>query len=248
MDLLTWCAIIFIIFGIYGIAQGVEISEEISKKRKAIETNLSDIPDFTVTQKVIGVDATTGLAIDEARKKVCLIDHRKQDVSCRIFTYEDLLSSELFEDGLTITKTVRSSQIGAALIGGVALGAVGAIIGGLSGKTTVSEKVKRIDLRLTVNDTQSPVHDVNFLNGEMTHESPIYQSAVKTSRHWQGLIEVLIKRADMEDRENLASMSQTPPISVADELKKLADLRDSGVLSAEEFQQQKAKLLGSLDI
>jgi hypothetical protein len=33
-------------------------------------------------------------------------------------------------------------------------------------------------------------------------------------------------------------------IAVADELAKLAALRDSGVLSAEEFDAQKAKLLG----
>jgi hypothetical protein len=36
----------------------------------------------------------------------------------------------------------------------------------------------------------------------------------------------------------------TPMIAVADELAKLAALRDSGVLSAEEFDAQKAKLLG----
>jgi hypothetical protein len=34
------------------------------------------------------------------------------------------------------------------------------------------------------------------------------------------------------------------PVSTADELKKLAELRDAGVLSDEEFDAQKAKLLG----
>jgi hypothetical protein len=34
------------------------------------------------------------------------------------------------------------------------------------------------------------------------------------------------------------------PVSVADELKKLAELRDAGILSAEEFDVQKARLLG----
>lgn len=38
---------------------------------------------------------------------------------------------------------------------------------------------------------------------------------------------------------------QTAPASNADELKKLAELRDSGVLSAEEFDAQKRKLLRS---
>jgi hypothetical protein len=42
-----------------------------------------------------------------------------------------------------------------------------------------------------------------------------------------------------------APVAATPPVSsIADELAKLAALKDSGVLSAEEFDTQKAKLLG----
>jgi hypothetical protein len=39
-------------------------------------------------------------------------------------------------------------------------------------------------------------------------------------------------------------MPPAQPGSVADELKKLVELRDAGVLSAEEFDAQKAQLLG----
>lgn len=38
--------------------------------------------------------------------------------------------------------------------------------------------------------------------------------------------------------------AQAPPLSIADELVKLAALKDQGVLSAQEFEQQKARLLG----
>lgn len=241
MDFLILMGIVFVLAIVAGIFQAVETS----KKKKSMEAYLSDIPDFSATQKVIGDDGTTGLAIDEQRKKVCLIDHRQQNVSCRVVTYKDLLSSEIFEDGATVTKTVRSSQIGGALVGGLALGGVGAIIGGLSGKTKTSGKVKRIDLRITVNDTQSPLHDVNFLNVETKQDGFIYQGAMKAARHWHGLVEVLIRRADTDDQENLATISQPQLSSVADELKKLADLRDSGILSVEEFQQQKTRLLGA---
>jgi hypothetical protein len=37
----------------------------------------------------------------------------------------------------------------------------------------------------------------------------------------------------------------SPPVDVADQLRKLAELRDQGILSEEEFAAQKAKLLGS---
>jgi hypothetical protein len=38
---------------------------------------------------------------------------------------------------------------------------------------------------------------------------------------------------------------QTTPTSSADELKKLAELKDSGILTADEFEAQKRKLLRS---
>jgi Short C-terminal domain len=37
---------------------------------------------------------------------------------------------------------------------------------------------------------------------------------------------------------------EKPPISVADELEKLATLKEKGILNADEFDAQKRKLLG----
>ena len=159
-----------------------------------------------------------------------------------------MLSSEIFVDGETITKTARGSQLGGALIGGLALGGVGAIIGGLSGKTRSSEKVKRVDLRITVNSTKSPLHDINFMDIEGKKDGIVYKSAMDQARHWHGLIAVLIKMADNEDssKEGFESLSKEKgdsTASLADELSKLSDLRDKGVLSEEEFSIQKQKLL-----
>ena len=42
----------------------------------------------------------------------------------------------------------------------------------------------------------------------------------------------------------LMQAQQPPPGLVADELRKLAELREEGVLSEEQFSQQKARLLG----
>jgi hypothetical protein len=222
-------------------------SKKALKKQKMMVNHLSLVKEFSASKQVLGSDGKTGLAIDEQRKKICLIDCRLETVSHRVISYKDLLSSEIFEDGTTITKTVRSSQVGSALIGGLALGGIGAIIGGLSGKTQTSGKVNRVDLRLTVNDTNAPLHDINFLEiDNVKKDEPIYKATMQYVRQWHGLLEILIKRADIEDKENaLSSISQNQTGSIADEIKKLAELRDAGLLSSEEFQQQKAKLLGT---
>jgi hypothetical protein len=223
-----------------------EILEKDVEPRITIKEYLSKIENFSTTQKFIGVKNRFGFAVDEERKKICLIDGMCKDIEPKIISYHDLLSVELLEDSETITKTERSSQIGGALIGGLALGGIGAVIGGLSGRTETTGKVGKIILRLIVNDMAKPIHEVYFLNLEngIGKKSSRYQDAIQKARHWHSLMEIVIKRADMEDKENAVNnIVKTSQNSVADEIKKLAELRDTGILSDTEFQQQKEKLL-----
>lgn len=219
-----------------------------SKRKQEMESKLKSLPDFNPTQQVMGCDGESGLAVDEPRKKICLITHNGAFVSQRIINYKDIFSVELFEDGTSITKTVRSSQIGGVVVGGLLLGGVGALVGGLSGKTETSGKVKRIDLRLIVNDTNAPLHDVAFMNVGGEKDGIIYTQAIPVARRWHGIVEVLIKRADSEEKSLQNSKRQIQPAlpnaSVADEIKKLAELHHSGVLTSDELQQQKSRLLG----
>jgi hypothetical protein len=219
-----------------------------SNKKKGMEEKFAALDDFTPSQKIMGNDGNSGISVDEGRKKICLIKQNTGNIALDVLTYSDILSSEVFEDGMTITKTARGSQLGGVLIGGLALGGVGAIIGGLSGKKTSSDKVNRIDLRITVNRTSSPVHDINFMNIKGKKNGIIYNAAMQQARHWHGLLEVLIKRADSEDiaKEGggVNESTQMPSKgSVADELVKLAQLQKQGMLTDAEFKAQKAKLL-----
>jgi hypothetical protein len=52
------------------------------------------------------------------------------------------------------------------------------------------------------------------------------------------------RRRDEEMRAYVRDAASTSGASTADELTKLAALRDSGTITADEFEQQKAKLLG----
>lgn len=173
MDFWGWVLLIVVIAGIL-IAQDVAVSN----KKRTMERKLRSLPDFSPTQKIMGNNGDTGLAIDEERKKVVLIKNGPAGVDLKPITYRDVLSSEIFVDGETITKTARGSQLAGALIGGLALGGVGAIIGGLSGKTRSSEKVKRVDLRITVNDTKSPLHDINLMDKMDIKDGIIYKSVM----------------------------------------------------------------------
>lgn len=240
------------------------------RKQDALKTTVRSVSDFTPDHEFVGVDGNSSIAVDSTRGRVCLVDqgsgaagslgaslialsgpgHSTAGMShgkTRVVTYRDLLAVEICEDGEAVTKTVRSSQIGGALVGGIALGGVGLLLGGLTGKRITKQNVKRIDLRLIVNDVSAPTHSVNFLNNETKQGSFLYKQAIEKARHWHALVEVLIKRADSEDARQAGAGSSSPvearSIPIADELKKLAQLRADGVLTDEEFQAQKKKLL-----
>jgi type VI protein secretion system component VasK len=51
------------------------------------------------------------------------------------------------------------------------------------------------------------------------------------------------QRQDEEARHYIQQAAASAPASTADQLAKLADLRDRGVISAEEFEREKAKVL-----
>lgn len=241
---LGWILFVIAIAFVWGIFLTLDREK---KKRAEAEVHIGNIANFTATQKIMGSDVSTGLAVDEPRQKICLISDG--GATTRIFDYKDILSVEVFEDGVSITKTQRGSQLGGVLVGGLLLGGVGAILGGLSGGKRTAEKINRIDLRLVVNSTSAPLHDVRLLSFESKKDGVIYQTAMQQARHWHRLIEILIKRADEEDKPLLVANTSAPvaqPITfVADELKKLAELKTLGVLTQAEFDSQKSRLLGN---
>jgi len=53
------------------------------------------------------------------------------------------------------------------------------------------------------------------------------------------------QQQDQEFRQYVQQAAASSPASTADQLTKLADLRDRGVISAEEFDREKAKILAS---
>jgi len=53
------------------------------------------------------------------------------------------------------------------------------------------------------------------------------------------------QKQDQEFRQYVQQAAASTPASTADQLAKLADLRDRGVISAEEFEREKAKVLGT---
>lgn len=216
---------------------GVMQADAKKKKRVTLESAFDSQDGLMATHRFAGEDCKTAIAVDESARKVCLL---KSPDQMDVYAYEDVLSCEVFEDGESVTKTVRSSQALGAILGGIAFGGVGALVGGLSGAKKSQGKVRRIDIRIVVNDMKSPIHDVCFLDTETPKNGSLYTAASERARFWSGLLSVAMKQGT-EGSSSPGTEAVRP--SASDEIRALAKLRDDGLLTDEEFSAQKAKVL-----
>jgi hypothetical protein len=237
-DIAIWI-VLPVVLGIVAIGFAITLAGMRSK----VNALVTALPGFQANRKTFGEDGLQGILIDENARKVCLTAVGPPPW-VKVFEYRDILAVEILEDGQSLTKTIRTSQAAGAILGGLLLGPVGALAGALTaGKKTVN-KVRSVDLKIVVNDSSRPVHVVKFLQGECDRTSFVYGSAIAEAREWHGLLMVLIEQADREEAPPVSAPAPSPTASsVADELTKLADLRDRGALTATEFEQQKATLL-----
>ena len=164
-------------------------------RRCLLHDILLDVKGFAPSQHIIGDDEFSALAVDEVRNAICLISiaDNKQH---RVISCAELESVELLEDDISITKTSRSA-------------AGGVLVRWDGNQQPAGDHARRITLRLRVSDSQSPVHDVMFLNMRVPRDGMLYRQSMDRALQWVGIVDALIKRADAEDQ---ASQSSAVPL------------------------------------
>jgi len=188
-----------------------------------------------------GQRENTTIAISNDRKKLFVTGLGEfTDLTLDISKITEV---ELRADETSITKTARGSQLLGAAVGGVLLGGVGAVIGGLSGKKISVSDIKSLELHIKLNDFKNSSHSIlvwkkNF--GLTKSPSPVEQCQ-RTAQELIEKLDILIndgvqKRTQLEIGAN--------DTSTVDELGKLHQLFEKGVLNEQEFKALKAKLLG----
>lgn len=227
----------------------VYINSKAAKKKEEHQNYMysesNKLKDIKATQSIGSYTGECRVLIDKKKNKFSVVGYSQgKIIPTKVYNYKDLLEVEILEDGDSTIKTSRGSQIGGMLIGGLMLGGVGAIIGGLSGKKKQIDTVERIDLKIIVNDMKNPIFVLNVFQSYtgVKKTSLDYIKYKEQSQKWYSLLKIIIKKADeMDNKENKSASSHN--LSIADEIIKLKKLRDEGILSEQEFKEQKNKLL-----
>lgn len=186
IEYVVYACILFILFALWRFA----------KQGRAVLAELRGTKGFSASQFYVGTDNASGIAYEETTGRFLIIVDRADQYLKAILNPQDIVSVELFEDGNSITKTMRRSQLSGAVIGGLLAGGIGAIIGGLSGKTKTEETINRIELRIVVADSQNPVCDIVFLWTKVPKGGLLYTMSSGKARHWHALLSMAIRATE----------------------------------------------------
>ena len=170
------------------------------------------------------------------------------------FNYSDIIEVSYEENGSQLYTKSAGRTVGGAIVGGFLMGGAGAVVGGLSGASKQNKEIKNMDIKILLRSTSRTSCVLHFkdvdrvLKTKDDADRRLYETYVKNANQAKDVLSVIIdnaKQASTPIAQPIAQPVVAPASSsVADELAKLAKLKADGILTEEEFQAQKSKLLG----
>ncbi|WP_397537856.1 hypothetical protein [Rummeliibacillus pycnus] len=143
------------------------------------------------------------IGMDTENKRVTIIqgyyvneyDYNSYYYKDHIIDFNNIMETEIIQNGVLITETSRGSQLGGAIVGGVLAGGVGAVIGGLSGSTKTEEETKSIELGIFVNDLENPYYKITFYSQYSSEAENISKErALQECKEWFSILKYIINQ------------------------------------------------------
>ncbi len=162
--------------------------------------------------------------------------------------FEELIDYSITEDGEMIT----SGRAGAATVGALLGGVTGAVIGSSMSKKT-KQMVEQLDIILSYDGLDAQMDSIHLVNHSIAKSSDEYRQIITVCNQIESVLKQILNEKEMlleptEDNINKSERGARAiyAFSIADEILKFRDLADKQIISEEEFEEQKKKLL-SLD-
>lgn len=157
--------------------------------------------DIPLNDSFLGDDGISGISVLESQNRIAIIKRTNlnESFSPKFIDFNKIIESSIKEDGETVTKTNRGSQVAGTLVGGALAGGVGAVVGGLGAKQTATESVRKITLEIVIDDLRSPIYEIVFFISPtpLSKSESIYKQVYSNANKWHKMISIILKRNEI---------------------------------------------------
>ncbi len=231
--------VIGLIFCIYAIS----IQNELKEKHSELWKNYIDsLENFTISHRI---DAPFFILLfDDSQRKFIIIKFTIDgELVDNKFSYDEIMSIEVIKNGRTCYTRSFLDTTGRAIVGGALAGNVGGLIGGITSSTTSKEIVSEIIIKWHIRNIDCPT-----VLGEIHKGSTIESTDYKYTLAMEKADEIIDLFSVIIDNVNRnCEVKEELSMSIADELHKMLKLKDQGILTEDEFEKQKQRLLQQID-
>ena len=156
----------------------------------------------------------------------------------RVFEFSELRSFELIEDDAQVV----GGGVGMALAGGAFFGPLGAVSGAMVGGKKTKKTVENLILQMNFNNLDMPCIFIPYITKTVKVSSNDYRKALAAARETISCLELIVDNDPQPVIEVVEeSVSSNDPY---EELKKLKELVDMGIITQDEFDRKKQEILG----
>ncbi len=199
---------------------------------------------FIPSQMFLSPDGNSGLAVNEQSHQICLLG--KPSRPPQILPISKLIGSVLVKNGEILGEGKRSQPKEIVQFLRELQRTEESIIRELHPPSPQGTN-QRVDLLILIHHEINPIHVVNFLDMDTKEGGILFEKAMGAAKHWHYVLDGLILQADFQKPplDPSTSTQEQTTTSVASEIEKLSGLMEKNLISQQEFERQKEKLLAS---
>lgn len=225
--------------------------------------------------EIPNIDKTTSFqysnlhfVVDKNNKQLLIIRVSLMSIAYKILYYDEIQGVDISEDGTSVFNKSTSSAVGRAVVGGLLFGGVGAVVGGVTGKSKEKKTLNSYKVTIQLSNISDPIYEIEFVSTPIESGTTLGDEMIKQiktcANQLKSVLTAIIKaneiqlnlqqaqaqailqaeaQKQLESIEPKALQEHNSNSSIADELLKLSELHKNGVLTDEEYETLKKKLL-----
>ena len=184
-------------------------------------------------------------------KNIVAINKEKQEIQFfyklkldKIISFENVVECNIIEN----SNVMESGGVGRALVGGIIAGGAGAIVGANTRKS--KNIVSNLSIRIVTNEVDDPLYNLNLITYQIDTNKPLYANFYKMAMNFANnvyaTIQAIINENNKNTNKSKEDLQEQKSSNGLEQLEKLAELKDKGIITDEEFEESKKKILSKL--